>query len=224
MYDFFFIFGPKTLPFVTNFCIGSGKKFCRMGREVKKNWFNLKLQGFQPSTPSREGFYSHHYDDAFDGGSSLSLDIRSESIRLFVCEFSCDEDIIFSYTFKRFDDANDVHVNLNILETRRSVDAQLVCDGTIGTNRLSTPCLEEDDVRSIAVFLANNRLSFVPSKINGWETRYFLLRFEKSMKAIITDIGVRKTKRGKVLLGQIAFYSAKDLNQDNLSHINMIQF
>jgi hypothetical protein len=191
-----------------------------MGREVKKNWFNLKNQAIQPSTPSREGFYSHFYDDAFDGGSSLSLEM-TDLIRLFVCELECDDDIIFSYTFKRNSDLNDVQVNLNILDVRRSVDVQLVCDGANGTNPFSISCLSEEEVRNIASYLAHNRQTFVPSLINGWETRYYLLRFDRSTKALITDIGIRKMKRGKVLLGHMAFYPAKNLT--NFNHIESVQ-
>jgi mannosyl-glycoprotein endo-beta-N-acetylglucosaminidase len=222
MYEYLHIFGPKTLPFVTNFCIGSGKNFYRMGKNVKKSWFNLKLQGIQPSTPSREGFFTHFYDDALDGGSSLSLD-TTELIRLFVCELACNNDIIFSYTFKQKSEANDVQVNLNILDTRTSVDIQLVFEGSNGTNPFAISCLAEDDVRKIAIFLANSRQAFVPSKINGWETRYYLLKFEKTVGARITDIGIKKMKRGHVLLGSMAFYSAKDLNQQEFKHIHTVQ-
>lgn len=221
MYDYFFIFGPKELPFVTNFCIGSGKRFNRMGREVKQNWFNLKLQGIQPSTPSREGFYTHYYDDAFDGGSSLSIE-TVELIRLFVCELSCEDDIIFSYTFKRLSDINDVQMNLTVLDVARSSDVQLVCDGSRGTNPFAISYLEEDDVRNIAPFLANSRQTFVPSLINGWETRYYLLKFDKSIRAVVTDIGFKKMKRGKILLGQVAFYPAVGLKND-FDHIASVQ-
>lgn len=222
MYEYLYMFGPKSLPFVTNFCIGSGKRFYRMGREVKRNWFNLKLQSIQPSSPAREGFYSHCYDDAFGGGSSLSLDM-TELIRIFVCELPCDYDIIFSYTFKRHSESNNVQVNLNLYDVKRSIDFQLVCDESNGTNPFAISCLDDDDVKNIAIFLANSRQTFVPSKINGWETRYYLLKFDVSSKILITDIGVKKIKRGKVLLGQMAFYSAKDLNLQNFDHINGVQ-
>lgn len=214
--------GPKTLPFVTNFCIGSGKRFYRMGREVKGSWFNLKFQAIQPSTPSQEGFYSHHYEDAFDGGSSISMD-TIELIRLFICEFPCDDGIIFSYTFKRHSEANDVQVNLNIMDVKRNNELQLICDDSNGTNPSVLSCLSENDVRNIAVFLANKRHTFVPSKINGWETRYYLLRFDRKTEAMVTDIGFKKSKRGKVLLGQMALYSAKHLEQD-FNHVNVVQF
>lgn len=213
MYDYFYMFGPKELPMATNFCIGSGKRFYRMGREVKKNWFNLKLQGIQPSTPSKEGFFTHHYDDALNGGSSLSIE-TVELIRLFVSELSCDDDIIFSYTFKRLSNSNDVQMNLTVLDMTRSTDFQLVCDGSRGTNPFAIPYLADDHVRNIAVFLASNGHNFVPSNINGWETRYYLLKFEKSARAMITDIGIKKSKRGKILLGQIAFYPAAGLKHD----------
>lgn len=193
-----------------------------MGRDVKKSWFNLKLQGIQPSTPSREGFFTHFYDDAFDGGSSLSLD-TTELIRLFVSEIACDDDIIFSYTFKRQSETNDIQINLNMLDLKTSVDVQLVFEGPNGKNPFAISCLVEDDVKYIGGFLANNGQTFVPSNINQWETRYYLLKFEKTTKARITDIGVRKMKRGNVLLGFMAFYSAKDLIKRDFSHINTVQ-
>ncbi|CRK96295.1 CLUMA_CG009715, isoform A [Clunio marinus] len=220
MYEFFYIFGPKTLPFVTNFCIGSGKRFYRMGREVKKNWFNLKHQGFQPSTPSLEGVFTHYYDDAFDGGSSLSLD-TTDLIRMFVCEFPCDDDVIFAYTFKRSSGMNDVHVNLNISDIERNVDIQLVCGGKNSTNPFVMSCVSEEDVRTIAIFLANSRQVFIPSLINGWETRYFLLTFNSSTKALITDIGIKKLKRGRILIGHLAFYSAKNFNRNDFGHTGL---
>lgn len=192
-----------------------------MGREVKKNWFNLKLQGIQPSTPASEGFYSHHYGVAFDGGSSLSVD-TTDLIRLFVCELPCDDDIIFSYTFKRHSNANDLQANLTILDVSQSVDVQLVCDGSNGTNPFAIASLGENDVRNIAVFLSNKGHSFIPRAINGWETRYYLLKFDKSARALITDIGFRKLRRGRVLLGHMAFYSANHLNRD-FEHINAVQ-
>lgn len=206
---------------MTNFCIGSGKRLYRMGKEVKRNWFNLKLQGVQPSTPSREGFYSHHYDDAFDGGSSLLLQ-SIELIRLFVCELPCDGNIIFSFTFKRHSHENDVQVTINLMDLKRNFDVQIVCDGPSGSNPFAISCLDEDDVRNVAVFLANNRQTAVPSKINGWETRYYLLKFERSLKVVVTDIGVRKMRPGKVLFGHMAFYSAHGLH--GFRHINLVQF
>lgn len=222
MYPFLYMSGPKTFPFVSNFCIGSGKRFYRMGREVKENWFNLKFQSIQPSTPSQEGFYSHYYDDAFDGGSSILVE-TTELIRIYVCELPCDDGIIFSYTFKRYSEANDVQVNLNVLDVKRSTEVQLVCSGSNGTNPFVLQSLAEDDVRNIALFLASTRQTFVPSKINGWETRYYLLKFDESSQVLITDIGFKKKKRGKVLFGQIAFYAAKNLGQD-FDHVNIVQF
>lgn len=222
MYDYFYLFGPKNLPFVTNFCIGSGKHDYRMGREVRKNWFNLKLQGIQPSTPSREGFFSHYYADAFDGGSSLSLD-TTELIRIFVCELSCADDIIFSYTFKRQSKMNHVQMKLNVYNEERNIDNQIVCDaGEHQTNPYEIPCLIEDDVRDVAVFLANNGKTFVPSRINGWETRYYLLKFDEPASTIITDIGFKKGNNGQVLLGQIACYSAKEL-RNGFRHIKIVK-
>lgn len=215
LFPYLYMFGPKSLPFVSSFSIGSGKRFYRMGREVKTNWFNLKLQDPLPSTPSREGFYTHNYDDAFNNGNSLSLD-TTELIRLFVCELCCDDDIIFSYTFKRQNERNDLQVNLVVSDMYTNADREIICQRSNGSL-----CLSESDVLQVASHFFTNQLPFTPAKINGWETRYFLLKFRPSTKAIITDIGVKKARMSKILLGQIAFYPAKNLGKD-FHHISLV--
>lgn len=220
MYRFLHLFGPKQLPFVSNFCIGSGKRFYRLGAEVKKNWFNLKLQSFQPSTPSEEGFYSRYYEDAFDGGSCLSLTTH-ELFRLFVCDLSCDEDIIFSYTFKcQSEGDEDLQVNLNIQNIHSGLEGQIICNGPYD-NPFSISCLSDHEAKSIIIHLARNRYATVPVRINGWRTRYYLLKFDKGSKFIITDIGVKKVGTRQMLLGALSLYSAKNL-QENFSHIQQI--
>lgn len=215
--QYLYICGPQNLPFVSSFSIGSGKSLFDMGREEKKNWFNLKFQDIQPSTPSREGFYSYNYDDAFNGGNSLSLD-TTELIRLFVCELSCRHCIIFSYTFKRQNEENDLQVNLSILETDKKTEMEIVCNESTGFKSLP-----ERDVKNIATYFLSNQISFIPSIINGWETRYYILKFKASTKAKITDIGIKKKKNSKLLVGSLAFYPVKDLSIIfDIGHINDI--
>ncbi|KAL7035969.1 hypothetical protein ACKWTF_008645 [Chironomus riparius] len=216
LYTYFSIFGPKSLPFVTNFCIGSGKKLYRMGKEVKGNWFNLKAQAFQPSMPSSNGYFTHYYEDSFNGGSCLSID-SNELTRIFTCELPCKEGLIFSFTTKKESPENDFEVHLNALNTATNRGLKIVCKKEAKhANDISS--LKSEDVRSLNIFLANKGYPPTPELINSWETQYFLLKFNKSSSEniIVTDIGVKKIHRGKVLLGQIAFYSAIDFESDSI--------
>jgi len=188
----------------------------RMGKEVKENWFNLKAQAFQPSMPSSNGHFTHYYEDSFNGGSCLSID-TNELIRIFTCELSCKDGLIFSFTTKKESPENELEVYLNVLNTATNRGLKIVCKKEPKhVNDISS--LKSEDARSLNIFLANKGYASTPELINSWETQYFLLNFNKSSSEniIVTDIGVKKIHRGKVLLGQIAFYSAIDFEVDSI--------
>lgn len=225
LWDYFYTFGPTSLPFSTNFCIGSGKNKYRLGRIVDGNWFNLKRQGFQSSTPTQKLHLSHYYADAFDGGSSISLDTK-KLIRMFVCEFHCDNDIIFSYSFKRDDLQNDLDFHLRVLNRNSKTEKMLICgensndiDPSFFTN------LEFQDMKAITISLARSKQNFVPgNKISGWETRYYLLKFNKRANYLVTDIGVMKRTDGLLLIGNLAIYSGDCLDMNKFNHLPVVQF
>ncbi|KAL7035968.1 hypothetical protein ACKWTF_008644 [Chironomus riparius] len=221
LYKYFYIFGPKSLPFVTNFCIGSGKKLFEMGKKVKGNWFNLKMQDFQPSMPTSYGQFSHYYVDAFNGGSSLSIE-TNELTRIFTCELPCRDGLIFSFTFKKRVPLNDLEVHLNVLNTATNLGLKIVCKKEANlANEISS--LKTEDVQILNAFLTNKGYTPNPEVINAWETQYFLLKFNKSSSKniIVTDIGVKKIHKRKVFLGQIAFYSAIDFKSDSIRPIKI---
>lgn len=175
-----------------------------MGKENRsEGWYNLKNQNFQPSTPSATGHFTHYYEDAFNGGSCLSID-TNELIKIFTSEFSLENGVIFSYSFKREHSRNDVRVHLNIVNLSNNREIQIVC----GNEEDENGPLNYDAVRKVNIHLATNGHIAIPSMINDWETRFFLIKAHRH--AIITDIGVKKLHAGRVLLGQISFYSAKD--------------
>lgn len=225
LWDYFYTFGPISLPFSTNFCIGSGKNKYRLGRIVDGNWFNLKRQGFQSSTPTQKLHSSHYYADAFDGGSSISLDTK-KLIRMFVCEFHCDNDIIFSYSFKRNDLQNDLDFYLRVLNRNSKTEKMFICgensddiDPSFFTN------LRFEDMKAITISLARSKQTFVPgNKISGWETRYYLLKFNKRANYLITDIGVMKQTDGLLLIGNLAIYSGDCLDMNKFNHIPIVNF
>lgn len=216
LYHYLYIFGPKELPFTTSFCLGSGRKFYRMGKESREAWFNLKYQGFQPSTPSSAGHFTHYYDDAFNGGSCLSIE-TNEVIKIFTSEFSTDDGIIFSYTFKCEHHKNDLQVVLNITSKSNHRELQIICGNAEEESSNEIVPLNYDSVRDVNITLASSGHVAIPSTINGWKTRFYLLKFHS--EGLITDIGVKKIHTGRVLLGQMSFYSAKHFNIDEVRKI-----
>lgn len=218
LYKYFYIYGPKTLPFVTNFCIGSGRKMFEMGRKVKGNWFNMKEQAFHPSMPSSQGYFSHYFVDGFSGGSSLSLE-TNDLFRIYTCELPCQDDLIFSFTFKKRKPQNDVEIHLNLLNIVTNLGVTIVCK-KLENNPNVIPSLNSEEARAVSNFLAYKEYSAPPLEITiGWKTQYFLLKFDKqsSKNIIITDIGVKKIDKGTVLLGQIGFYPAAELESDSMN-------
>lgn len=181
-------------------------------------WFNLKNQGFQTSTPSSAGHFTHYYDDSFNGGSCLKIE-TNEVLKLFACEFPTDDGIIFSYTFKREHQRNELEVHMNITNNQR--EHQIVCGKPETDGNVIVP-LHHDAVQAVNIFLANKRQMAIPSMINEWETRYYILKFDK--KTVISDIGVRKIHSGLVLLGQLSLFSAKDFDQDIMDGVRKIYF
>lgn len=215
------MFGPKELDFTTNFCIGSGKKFYRMGKVHRdQGWFNLKHQNFQTSTPSLAGHFTHYYGDAFNGGSCLKIE-TNEVIKIFTSEFPTKDGIIFTYTFKREHQRNDMEVYLNLVNVTENTERQIVCSRAEAENGNKFHPLHEDVIRSINIHLANKNHMAIPSEINGWTTRFYILKFEKDI--FITDIGIKKFHSGSVLLGQMSVYSAKDFEHEIMGQMMKIK-
>jgi endo-beta-N-acetylglucosaminidase D len=117
-------FGPTGLPFSTTFCMGSGKQKSILGKTLNSNpWFNLRNQKFQLSVPTLKEKVSHNFVESFHGGSCVSLDDVQKPIRLFTCDFACDQDLILIFAFKK-DDSNkdgDVRILLRLNDDEASV-------------------------------------------------------------------------------------------------------
>jgi hypothetical protein len=183
-------------------------------------WFNLKNQNYQPSTPSSAGHFTHFYGDAFNGGSCLNIE-TNEVIKLFTSEFRTEGGIIFSYTFKREHLRNDLEIYMNVINTSENRERQIICSKADEENGNKIHPVHDDVIRSINIHLANNGQMAIPSEINNWITRFYILKFYKDTK--IVDIGVKKIYSGKVLLGQMSFYSAKDFENEIMEEIIKIK-
>ncbi|TMW43121.1 hypothetical protein DOY81_011801 [Sarcophaga bullata] len=95
----------NTMPFYTDFCMGSGKKTYFHGlpkastkisdatkveeegdkENSSEGFFNLSRQSLQPSVPLHN-LATRCYDDAFNGGSCLRINQYDHSFRLFATE------------------------------------------------------------------------------------------------------------------------------------------
>lgn len=221
MYPFMFLNGPKTMPFTSNFSIGSGRGFYRMGAKVRGSWFNLKNQGLLPSTPATNDIYKFFYDDAFEGGNSILLQ-STNMVRLFACDFDAEGDMIFSYTFKRSDKSNDIQFRWNYtIPSRIAEESYLLTEvfGSTYPNTIKT-CSDGGEMKQIAKYFIPRGHSVVPNIINGWETRYYLIQFTRKLK--ITDIGVKKIGNDQILLGFISLLPANGFNSENCNNINIL--
>lgn len=112
-----------SLPFYTDFCLGSGKQTYVSGlpqadtvhdktdpavssiataseNNFKSRFFNLSRQSLQPSVPLHD-LATRYYDDAFNGGSCLRIQQFDLSFRLFCCDFRMPRGgLVFAYAYK----------------------------------------------------------------------------------------------------------------------------
>lgn len=213
--------GPKTLPFYTSFCLGSGKRKFRDGVAMGNSpWFNLLEQEFQPSVPLE---LIHHFDEAYRGGSCFKFSANAGKLRLFVSEFDCDRNIIVSYVFKRSTPHIHVQFILNVLNEDRQC-LQITCGDVVhydGEKRFKTKHyypLRGNNLQTVIIGLSNRQEKLFPSfqPVNGWEARYFNLRFGAAdNKFRIVDLGISIENRhwalgDELLLGAVHIHEGID--------------
>lgn len=175
----FYTSGPKTLPFYTTFCMGSGKRNFRDGMEISaSSWFSLMVHQWQPLLPG-PGTYQHYFEDAFRGGSCLKIISNLKDVRLFTTDFSCDSNIIVSYAFKRT--SHLIHLNLTLNVSHRPAPFYIVCgeylDETVYANDEPVKFFEPlggDNLRRVVMRLSERQERIFPTSrpVHGWEIRY----------------------------------------------------
>uniref|UniRef100_A0A8D8FB27 Cytosolic endo-beta-N-acetylglucosaminidase n=1 Tax=Culex pipiens TaxID=7175 RepID=A0A8D8FB27_CULPI len=242
LWRYFFVRGPRELPFYTSFCLGSGKIRNRLGKSEDRSWFNLSRQGFQPTipyAPPREHpaaavYWTHNFESALDGGSCLRLDEVHPNCRLFACHFRCDEDLLVAYAFKRCSGA-DVALLLKAYNSRYHDALKIVC-GDEGchvserSNEMKAVPLDAEDCRMLPK-LKQIKLPAVAS-IQGWEIRYYYLSFAALAHhpIAIVDIGVELARKedatpaDHVLLGAISLMTGFPDDRDRLRHLTTVEF
>lgn len=109
---------------------------------------------------------------------------------------------------------------LNLVNENR--ERQIVCTRSDEENGNKFHPVHPDVARSVNIHLANNGHMAVPTTINDWVTRFYILKFQRE-DTIIADIGVKKIHSGRVLLGQMSFYSAKHFEHEIMEEIQEIE-
>lgn len=176
--------GPKEMPFYSSFCLGSGRQRYQSGRLIdNRPWFDLRSQTPPMSVPiQNDSFLDHDFSTAFDGGSCLKIRGQSKSLplRLFCCDFCCENDLIVAYAMKRSDATVDLEILLNVING--DSHCQIVCgsaqfihaadvDSWPGHYRVQN--LQESQVAVVKHFLERTQEKHIPcnNQLNGWEIR-----------------------------------------------------
>lgn len=105
----------------------------------------------------------------------------AEPKRLFATEFTCQNDIILAYSFKRYNHSDEFQLVLNLNDEANGSYCQLICAGNRNSygelmpgqkwcSALSTVGV---DMRKILIHLSTKQERMLPSitPINGWEVR-----------------------------------------------------
>lgn len=175
--------GPLEMPFYSSFCLGSGQKRFQLGRLIdNRPWFDLNAQSISMSVPITSQFLKNDFSTAFEGGSCLKVFGQSNSLplRLFCCDFCCENDLIVAYAIRKSADHVDLEILLNLVNGDRH--CQVVCgseafvrngvDSWPGHYRMQN--LNEGQVVFAKYFLERTQEKFIPcgnTHINGWEIR-----------------------------------------------------
>lgn len=183
LWRYLYTSGPVNLPFYTSFCLGSGKRKYQNGKQStieQSSWFNLSNQSWQPSVPTVAGL-KRYFDDSYMGGSCMKIIPSEKPKRLFVSNFTCDKNIIFSYVFKRLSNVDDVQLWILVEDLNRQ-RFTIIC-GSEDCEKQNVEKFNGKFVKSLAGKNLQEVLTFISEKhekvfpifgpINGWETRLF---------------------------------------------------
>ncbi|XP_031628617.1 cytosolic endo-beta-N-acetylglucosaminidase [Contarinia nasturtii] len=231
--------GPNVLPFYTSFCLGSGKKQYRNGLQIgNEPWFNLQEQQFQPSVPSS---FEYQFEEAYHGGSCIRFSESVNKLRLFATDFTCKDNLIVSFVFKRSDYAIDVQLVLNVQNDKGDQNLLVYCDSDrrlesnaiLKTGEHIVTPLRANLLKYACIGLSNRHEKIFPSgnrSINGWETRYYYLNFDEIAKhGRVTDVGIsikkdNWTDTDSVLLGALHIHRGIKDEERIITHLDSISF
>lgn len=177
----------------------------------------------------------------FSGGSCIKFSEAVQNARLFATDFSCKDNLIVSFVFKRSDYGIDLQLILNVQNDKGDQNMLVYCDSDTRfesnailkpSERVVTP-LRANLLKYACIGLSNRHEKIFPAgnrSINGWETRYYYLNFDEIAKhGRVTDIGIsikkdNWTETDSVLLGALHMHRGIRDEERIVAHLDTISF
>ncbi|XP_016948722.1 cytosolic endo-beta-N-acetylglucosaminidase isoform X1 [Drosophila biarmipes] len=186
----------SSLPFFTDFCVGSGRASYERGFRIadrEQPFFNLARQSLQPSVPLDKNAV-HHFDEAFSGGCSLLVTNYERAFRLFVTDFELTRGVLLlGYAYKL--NGDDGATNFDLLArvtalTRNDAELYVFCGEYGGSIVAPQRCyLSPTPADGVLPRIHPKMPPDTRSLATGWQVRYYLVKFDGPVR--VQDIGVK---------------------------------
>ncbi|XP_020808606.1 cytosolic endo-beta-N-acetylglucosaminidase isoform X2 [Drosophila serrata] len=190
----------RSLPFFTDFCVGSGLRNYDCGTRTSdsgRSFFNLSRQSLQPSIPLDKNAV-HDFETAFSGSCSLLVTNYDRAFRLFVTDFVLTRGVLLlGYAFKFGGIGSEYHffeVVARVTPLRRNdrlkEELYLVCSEYNGSTLSPHRCFLSPVVDPLPPGIVHAKLpQQTRMQGEGWHVRYFLAKFDGPVR--VEDIGVK---------------------------------
>jgi len=186
----------SSLPFFTDFCVGSGRASYERGFRIAGEdmpFLNLSRQSLQPSVPLDKNAV-HHFDEAFSGGCSLLVTNYERAFRLFVTDFELTRGVLLlGYAYKI--NGDDVATNFDLLVrvtalNRNDAELYLFCGEYSGSIVAPQRCYLSPSPTDGVLPRVHAKLPQDTRLLaSGWQVRYYLVKFDGPVR--VQDIGVK---------------------------------
>ncbi|XP_017034910.1 cytosolic endo-beta-N-acetylglucosaminidase isoform X2 [Drosophila kikkawai] len=187
----------RSLPFYTDFCVGSGRRSYDCGAsDSGRSFFNLSRQSLQPSVPLDKNAV-HDFETAFSGSCSLLVANYERAFRLFVTDFTLTRGVLLlGYAYKFGGAGSEDHVFEMVVRVtplrrndRLKEELYLVCREHNGWTLAPHRCVLYPVEEPLPPGIVHAKLPQQAGRQGeGWHVRYFLAKFDGPVR--VEDIGV----------------------------------
>ncbi|XP_064537007.1 cytosolic endo-beta-N-acetylglucosaminidase [Drosophila montana] len=184
----------RSLPFYSNFCVGSGRTSfeCGVRQLAARPFFNLARQALQPSVPLGDNA-EHSFDTAYTGGCALRIINYERAFRLFLTEFELPLGVLllgYAYKVTTEDEKHALDVVLRFCPPRQPMKDVYVFCGTYRENILTQGvCYVSPLAGTLAPSLVHDQLPQEHGALGeNWRVRYYLVKFDGPVQ--LQDIGL----------------------------------
>ncbi|XP_068158748.1 cytosolic endo-beta-N-acetylglucosaminidase isoform X1 [Drosophila tropicalis] len=183
----------RSLPFYTDFCVGSGRSNYERGRRRShRSFFNLAQQSLQPSVPL-VGNAEHCFDRVYQGGNSLRIINYARAFRLLLTDFDLPHGVLLlGYAFKqdKMASSNTFDLVLRFSPTSDQNEDLYVFCGLYDDIMLPGRCYISPLNQSLDDKFTIKQLSSNHSPLaDDWQVRHYMVKFDGPVRLL--DIGVK---------------------------------